>query len=86
MYERCTKNIHITYLVHELDESKKMKSRKRLFLTLVLFDKKNFKENWHPMFKIMFPLKRKKFSGYLILYASKRKRKLEGKPHTQKAS
>jgi hypothetical protein len=39
---------------------RKMKSRKRLFLTLVLFDKKNFKENWHPLFKIMFPLKRKK--------------------------
>jgi hypothetical protein len=62
-----------------------MKSRKPLFLTLVLLDKKNFKENLHPMFKIMFPLKRKKFSRYLILYASKRKRRSEGKPHTQKA-
>jgi hypothetical protein len=63
-------------------------NQRKMESTLVLFDKKNFKENWYPMFKIMFPLKRKKFSGYLILYASKRKRRLEGlgKPRTKKAS
>jgi uncharacterized membrane protein len=51
--------------MNELDESEKYEKARSgvFFFTLVLFDKKNFKENWDPMLKIMFPLKRKKSQG-----------------------